>query len=243
MVTSDIARDAAIDRLGQAIDTSIQHDPDDLPARLSSNTDDHVTVYSTLTGGPKQILLIDRRRVLSKTLPNGEYAHWAEGMPGEAPLYVKGEVMCMLHPEFDEADGAAGFTRDYIDHAGLTGRTCNMMAPDKNNVDNFKSVYARDRHMEQKHPVEWDTIKAALVKDREDREQVERKEDRAAMLALAGTAAGAQPVVAPEPVKEVVHFICDVEGCGSELGTDIGLVRHKRTTMDAAHRQARGEAE
>ena len=241
MVTSDIARDAAIDRLGQTIDTTIQHDPDDTPARLSSNADQYVTVYSTLNGEPKQILKIDRRRVLGKTLPNGEYAHWAEGMPGDAPEYIKGTVMCMLHPDFDEGDGPAGFGRDYIDHIGLDGRTCNMMSPDKNNVDSFKSVYDRDDHMLKKHPREWRTVEAALGKDRDAAELRERQLDREATqqqgAALMAMASGVS--VQAKPAEEVIQFICDVSGCDHNSPTDIGLARHKRMATDDAHKQAR----
>jgi len=244
-MATDIAREAAIDRLGNEIDSDIQHDPDDTPARLSSNADQYVMVYSMLNGEPKRVLKIDQRRVLGKMLPNGQPAHWAEGMPGEAPPYVKGKVMCMLHPDFDEEEGASGFARVYVDFIGLDGRTCNMMAPDKNNIDSFKSVYDRDDHMAKKHPREWETIQAALEKDREEMELRERRLDRAAtkQQGEALMAMAASRSVQPSLEEEVIHFICDIEGCGSELDTDVGLVRHKRTTMDAAHVQARAEAE
>ena len=243
MVTSDIARDAAIDRVGQTIGTGLDLGPDDVDATLTVlSSDKMVPVYSMLTGERKEVRQVDLRRVLQKMLPNGQPAHWAEGMPGEAPEYVRGEVKCMMHPDFDETDGSAGFDRDYIDHIGLTGRTCNMMAPDKNNVDNFRSIYERDRHMEKKHRVEWATIEDALEKDRLTVEKEERRQDREAMLALAGTAAAAPRVEAqPEPEEEVIQYICDVSGCGDDFPTDVGLARHKRMNTDDAHRQVRDE--
>ena len=246
MVTSDIARDAAIDRVGQTIGTGLDLGPDDVDATLSMlSLDKRVTVYSMLNGEPKSVRQVDLRRVLQKTLPDGRPAHWAEGMPGEAPEYVRGQIMCMLHPDFDESDGPAKFARDYVDHIGLTGRTCNMMAPDKNNIDNFKSVYDRDDHMAKKHPREWRTIEAALEKAREELELNERRADREATQrqgdALMALAAGSPATTQPEPAKEVIQLICDVEDCDFESPTDIGLARHKRMARDEAHQLARGE--
>ena len=240
--TSDIAVDAIIDEIGEQIDTgiSVEH-PQEVAPRLSTDTSQKVDVWSMVDGEKRQILRIDAPRVLKKLLEGGGRAFWAEGMPGGPPEVTQGNVQCMLHPDFDESDGPAGFDRSYIDSIGLTGRTCNMMSPGKGNVSNLKSVYDRDDHMTKKHPREWRTIEAALEKASQSLEVAERKEDREAMLALAGTAAVA-PRTEAKPKEEVVQFICDIGICDFDSDTDVGLARHKRMARDEAHRQARGEA-
>jgi|TARA_R100001530_G_scaffold17438_2_gene15071 hypothetical protein len=150
--------------------------------------DDKITVYSMINGEPREVLKNDAPRLLAKKLASGGLAFWYEGMPGEAPAYAKGDVSCMLHPDFDESEGASGLDRAFIDTVGLSGRTCNMNAVDKNNRDDFRSVYDRDDHMAKKHRREWSTIQAAIETRDRNRERDERREDREAMQALAGAA-------------------------------------------------------
>ena len=238
--TKDFAVDAAVEKLGVSIDTGITHDGSDIPARVSTDADRKVTLYSTTTGEPHEILLNDAPRVLRKRRRDGSRAFWAEEMPGERPLRVVGTVQCMLHPDFDETDGAAGFDRKFIDDIGLAGRTCNMMAPDKANRGDFKSVYERDDHMAKKHRREWRTIEAAQEQADAARDRAERRETTDAMLALAGRAAGAPVAPAPEP-EEVTQSICDVQGCDMECSTERYLGVHKAKALDEAHRRARGE--
>lgn len=195
-MVSDIAQRASI-RSALGADTGVELMEQGEVQQITSNTDVKVTVYSTTDGEPRQILRIDAERVLMKRRSDGRPAFWMEGMPGSAPNYLKGELKCLLDPEFDEKDGVSGFDRAFIDSLGLTGRTCNMMAPEKNNA-RFKSVFDRDDHMAKKHRRENSIIKDGLA--RIERQKAEDKADRAteAMLALASRAA---PEPAPKKQK------------------------------------------
>lgn len=187
-MVSEIAHQAAVNN---AVDSGVALQKDE-EQRLISNTDEKVTIFSTQNGEPRQILKIDAKRVLNKRLSDGRPAFWMEGMPGKPPVYAKGTIACYLDPNFDESDGPAGFDRAWLDKIGLEGRTCNMMAPDKNN-QKFRSVFDRDDHAAKKHRNEWKIIQDAIEKKRLATEAEERRLDReaqqaqaAAMLALAG---------------------------------------------------------
>jgi len=186
-MVSEIAHQAAVNN---AIDSGVALQKDE-EQRLISNTDEKVTIFSTQNGEPRQILKIDAKRVLNKRLSDGRPAFWMDGMPGKPPVYTMGTISCYLDPEFDESDGPAGFDRAWLDKIGLSGRTCNMMAPDKHN-QKFRSVFDRDDHAAKKHRNEWKIIQDAIEKNRLATEAEERRLDReaqkaqsAAMLALA----------------------------------------------------------
>ena len=197
-MVSDLAHQAAINN---AVDSGVVLTPDE-EQRLISNTDEKVTIFSTQNGEPRLILKIDAKRVLNKRLSNGQPAFWMTGMPGKPPEYVKGAIHCYLDPAFDESDGPAGFDRAWLDKIGLSGRTCNMMAPDKGN-QKFRSVFDRDDHAAKKHRNEWKIIQDSIEKQRLATEAEERRLDReaqnaqsAAMLALAGVKV--EPKAKPE---------------------------------------------
>lgn len=176
-MATDVALDAILDGvLGADAGTKRE---------MTSNTDEKVTVYSTLTGEEKQILKIDARRVLAKRFPDGRYMHWMPGMPGERPKAHKGSVKCYLHPEFDETDGVAGFDRAWLDSIGLAGRHCNDGNPSNRNRDDFTSELERDEHVRLRHPRTWRVVENARVAAERRREAEERRADREAMLALA----------------------------------------------------------
>ncbi|MEE8457513.1 MAG: hypothetical protein V3S28_05645, partial [Acidimicrobiia bacterium] len=190
MATTDIGREAVIDKISRQVTTGLDLGTDDAPAQISSNSDEMVTLYSMIDGEPRSILNLDVPRVLRKVLPNGSPAFWHPDMPGAAPEYTKGQIKCMLHPDFDESEGPAQFDRQFIDGIGLTGRTCNLMAPDKANVADFHSVFDRDDHMAKKHRREWATIQDALQTASTQRYRNEDRQTREAMLALAASATG-----------------------------------------------------
>lgn len=152
--------------------------------RMTSNTDEKIIVYSTINGEPKPILKNDAMRVLKKRRPDGQLAHWIPGMPGNAPEYKKGNIKCMLHPEFDETDGPSRRDRAWIDKIGLSGQFCNMMNMDKPPRADFRSVFDRDDHMAKRHQRELSIIRAAEGREYQDKDSDDRKADREAILRL-----------------------------------------------------------
>lgn len=170
-----------------AIETALGGDKDSA-TKVSSNTDEYVTVYSTVTGEAKSILKIDARRVLRKTLPGSAApAHWMPGMPGEQPKRIGvGAFKCYLHPDFDEKDGPARMDRAWVDSVGLAGVTCNMGNPANHNRADFPSAIVRDRHMQRRHRDEWEVIKQSRELALQQADRDERRADREAIVALAG---------------------------------------------------------
>lgn len=184
----DLARQIDIEK---AIDPGFSLEQDEVQ-RITSNTDEKVTIYPTSgadVGEPREILKNDARRVLLKRLPNGQPAFWMEGMSGTKPSAFKGTISCYMHPDFDETKGPAGFDRAWVESIGLGGRTCNMSDPSKNNKADFKSPFERDEHVRTKHRREWATIQSSIeAKRRQDAVDDQRRATEA-MLALAGGAA------------------------------------------------------
>ena len=160
-----------------------------------------VTLVSMQDGLPRPpIPIAHARRVLRKKRPDGSPAFWIEGMPYQPPEPMKGSIKCMLHPDFDETDGPAGFGRELIEGAGLAGVSCNQNARDKKNRDDFANVYQRNRHMLKKHPGYYRQIQELLAERERKAADDQRIEDRdflrqqqAAIMALAG---GANPTAA-----------------------------------------------
>ncbi len=249
MATTDIGRVAVIDKISRQVTTGIDLDGDDTPAQISSNSDEMVTLYSMIDGEPRPILNLDVPRVLRKVLPDGTPAFWHPDMPGSAPEYTRGQIKCMLHPDFDESEGPAQFDRHFIDGIGLTGRTCNLMAPDKSNVSVFKSVFDRDDHMAKKHRREWATIQDALQTASTQRYREEDRQTRQAMLSLAASASGQTPPAVPIQQGDAAERVPTAsEGnpavnhecptCGKSYPR---IKAHIKLSMDADHVAARGE--
>lgn len=197
---SGLVRQVEVERAlvaaGIAVDNGLGLNGGEDVQTVSSNSDEYVTIYGTLDGEPRRILRIDARRLLTKRLTNGKPAFWIPEMGGEPPYRMgRGEIRCYLDPEFDESDQYDAIDRAWIDSIGLRGRTCNMMAPDKNN-QRFISVFDRDDHMAKKHRREWATIQARLTRQREEAKNSADRETREAMMAMARAASSA---VAPTP--------------------------------------------
>jgi len=177
-MVSQISREAALD---QALDPGFSLEQGEAFG-ITSNSDEKVVIFSMLDGTSREVLKIDARRVLQKTV-GGKPAFWIEGMPGKPPKVSQGDIMCFLHPEFK--DDGLGVDREWVDSLGLSGRTCNMMQPDKHSRADFKGVFDRDDHMLHRHPREWGVIQGGLTR----REQAVAKGSdeafRQALLALA----------------------------------------------------------
>ena len=199
MVTSDLTKltaqvqvERALVEAGIAVDSGIPLGGDDVQT-ITANSDEYVTIYGVNDGEPRRVLKIDARRLLSKRLRDGRYAFWIPEMGGAAPLRIRGEVRCYLDPDFSEGHGSLQLDRDWIDSIGLTGRVCNMMAPDKG-IHVFATAFDRDDHARTKHRREYATIQAAIAARRaefaeadirQDRE--DRRAEREALLALAAS--------------------------------------------------------
>lgn len=121
-------------------------------------------VFSTMTGEPHEILVIDRPRALRITRTDGKPAFWAPGMPGRPPKRNTGTLKCFLHPESDE--------RAIVDLAGYAGRYCNDGDPSKKNVDNFQALDHKEKHEERKHPGAWKAVERMklVIREREYQE-------------------------------------------------------------------------
>ncbi len=200
-LAAQVAVEQALVASGIAVDAGLGLDGKDNTQTVSSNSDEHVIVYSTLDGEPHEILRLDARRALTKRLANGRPAFWIPEMGGPAPARTSGSIPCYLDPDFDESDRPDHINREWIDSIGLRGRFCNGSAPDKNNA-HFVSDYDRDAHMAMKHRREWATINTALGRQREAMYRAGDKDMREAMMALAQSVAGRnEPTPASAPAK------------------------------------------
>lgn len=179
---------------GIAVDSHVGLDGKEDTQTISSNSDEYVTVYSTVDGEPHQILRLDARRALIKRVPGTRQpAFWIPEQGGEAPHRIsRGDIKCYLDPEFDESEQFDGVNREWIDSIGLRGRTCNMMDTSKNN-QRFTSQFERNQHMQRKHPKEWATIQEEKTRQRDQRRYTEDRGTREAMLELARSVAGRVP--------------------------------------------------
>lgn len=194
-LAGQIEVERALVAAGIAIDSGVGLEGKEDTQTVSSNSDEHTVVYSTQDGEPHEILKIDARRVLTKRV-NGRPAFWIPELGGEPPRRNVGEVRCYLDPEFDEKEQYDAIDREWIDKQGLRGRTCNMMAPDKNN-QKFGSAFDRDDHMAKKHRREWATIQNALQRQRQDRYDREAQDTRKAMMTMAESITNQNAAQAP----------------------------------------------
>ena len=177
-MVSDLSRNAALD---QALDPGFALGEGEAFS-VTSNSDETVTVYSMIDGTSREVLKIDARRVLQKTI-GGKPAFWIEGMPGKPPKTTDGTIPCFMHPNFE--DKVLGVDRKWVDSLGLAGRTCNMMQPDRPSRADFKSVFDRDDHMLHRHRREWDVIQRALATRETESNKANDTAFREALMALA----------------------------------------------------------
>ncbi len=235
--------------------------------------DTGLTVSNEITDGTKvqltsmvdglirpPISMVHAERVLEETLDEAGTmpAFWIPGMAYQPPEPVVGTTKCMLHPDFDETNGPAGFGREFIDKAGLAGFFCNRGDVSKKSKDNFTSVFDRDQHMKHKHKTQWELIEAAINKDEERDEKTQRQLDREVLMALARSAGGQpEPQIKVEPPLNQQIYVepeepkpsarvptaCLVEDCEFVGKGPGGLSAHMRMKVrhgDGAHVVAQG---
>lgn len=203
---NSLVQEVAVERALDALNDP--KTPDDTPLLVESEISQgqRVVLTSMVDGLPRPAIpRIHAKRVLSKMLPNGKPAFWIPGMPGEPPKPERGSIKCMLHPDFDEASGPAGFGREFVDEAGLQGFFCNRGDQSKQNRGDFQSVYDRDEHMRSKHNRQYEVIRKAQGTQEDIDEKTERQLDREAtqarteamMQLVTGMASGVVPTEAP----------------------------------------------
>lgn len=112
---------------------------------------DKVTLYSTETGLPSQVLVNMLAKKLQQKV-NGKPA-WSET---PTKPYFMGSTKCLLHVDHPR--------RPEWDSIGLAGTTCPK--------SNIASDFALRQHMLHRHQVEWQVIEEA-------RERAEKDEERA----------------------------------------------------------------
>ena len=155
--------------------------PDDTPLLVSSNIDGQRVALTSMVDGLTRpsIPRIHAKRVLSKPIPGTKLpAFWIPGMPGTPPTPERGSIKCMLHPDFDEEHGPAGFGRAFVDESGLQGFFCNRGDQSKQSRADFQSVFDRDEHMRSKHSRQYEVIQKAQGTPEEIGEKAERQIDR-----------------------------------------------------------------
>lgn len=141
-------RDILAERASKAPDT----DETGAPLRDVTTTNRNMTtVYSTMTGEPHEILVIDRPRALRLMRTDGKPAFWAPGMPGRPPKRNIGSLKCFLHPESDE--------REMVNASGFTDRFCNDGDPSKENRNSFQSYSDKEEHEKRKHPAAYAAVR------------------------------------------------------------------------------------
>ena len=126
-----------------------------------------VMVWSMVDGEPIPIRQNMLDQVLGKRLANGGFMFTTR--KDLAPVYVRGNTKCFLHPRADE--------RPVLAQLGISN-ICD--------AEHLGNDYSKEIHAEHRHKSEW-RMYQRYVNDQEQkrwREQQERQSD--AMLALAG---------------------------------------------------------
>lgn len=113
---------------------------------------DKVTIYSTETGLPSQVLVNMLGKKLTQKLPDGRPV-WSIQPTKE---YFVGKLKCLLHPEHPD--------REKWDSIGLAGKECPK--------SNITSDFEVRQHMQHRHRQEWQVMEEA-------RQNAEREEERA----------------------------------------------------------------
>jgi hypothetical protein len=112
---------------------------------------DKITLYSTETGLPSQVLVNMLEKKLVQKLPNGKPA-WSE-------TPTKDYSKCLLHEEHQR--------RSEWDSIGLAGTTCRK--------SNITSEFELRQHMLHRHRVEWQVIEEARAQAEKDEERAFRR--------------------------------------------------------------------
>lgn len=151
-----------------------------LVASMESKPLGMMTIYATIDGEPRDVLIYNVGKLLARTHKEGSLKGKPVFTVSPRMPFVTGKVKCWLHPEHPR--------REFLDKIGLTGRIC-MSA-------NLASEFDARIHCKNRHSQSYQVIQEAEQRAKEDREA-----DRWAAL-LAATQ-GQAPVVLPAKPKVV----------------------------------------
>lgn len=138
----------------------------------STNQSEYRTVYETETGEARQIPVT----LLGKTLVKRRNGKPAFSLT-PVKEYVRGSVMCFLHPEHPDYASLRAM--------GLTGRVCG--GGDTPPAAHLASEFDRDLHMQHRHAREWAVIKEHRERTEREEERRLRREEIEAMKAMAAS--------------------------------------------------------
>lgn len=157
-----------------------------------------VPLYNMEDGSQVMVYRYRLDTYLSRTIP-GTNTPMFTSDPSRAPTYLRGNLKCFLAADSPE--------RDILNRIGL-GKTCP--------ANHIPNEFAREQHAEKKHKAEWKAYKAYMEREDAQSDRELRRQEVAAMMAMAGQKAPAAK-----------SYTCDE--CGFETTSNIGLVAHKRT--------------
>ena len=130
-----------------------------------------VLIYSMVDGEPITIRQNMLDQVLAKRLANGQFMFTTR--KEQAPVYVRGNVKCFLHPQSEE--------RPILAQLGIS-QVCD--------AEHLGNDYSKEIHAEHRHKSEWKMYQR-YISDNEQKRWRETQEMQAeAMLAVANRAAG-----------------------------------------------------
>jgi len=144
-------------------------------APKSSNQTAFKTIYDTETGEPREIPVT----LLGKTLIKRRNGKPAFSL---TPLkeFVRGEVMCFLHPDHPDYNGLRA--------VGLGGKVCG--GGETPPAAHLMSEFDRDLHMQHRHAREWAVLKEYRERKEREEERDLRRQEIQAMQAMAAQGGG-----------------------------------------------------
>lgn len=154
------------------------------PGRITSTIGDapvgKVTVYSTQDGEPRVINTNMLAKTLKKKLPDGKRAFVVKDpdtgmLSGPVPQYELGQVPCWFNPKSERY-------AEMSEVPGLKGFSCAS--------EHLASEFDAEQHAKNRHSRRYQMAKDYLERREREEERAIRREEIAAMRALATGAAG-----------------------------------------------------
>lgn len=127
---------------------------------------DQIVLYRTDTGEPTPFPDFMKAVQLRKLGPDGKRVFTAT--KSRAPTFTRGSFLCFFHPEAPEAADVKAL--------GITAK-CRSA--------HLGSEWAREQHASTRHRKEWASYQAMLERREREADRQERRDQTAAMLALA----------------------------------------------------------
>ena len=167
-----------------------------------------MTLYDTSTGEPREGV---NQYAVAKALVKKR-----DGKPAfslqPTKTFVRGQVMCYLHPDHPQ--------REYLRGLGLDETQDCGYGSDRPPAAHLASEFDRDVHMEKKHGRPWKVIQANKTEMQRQEQLDMQREQMAAILALAGSKGPTTEATAP-----VTAYYC--RDCPRFFDTEQGLKVHE----------------